>query len=140
MYGAYYFWFGQGPKQAEEYLIEVAEHNEKYKSENTGEVLAVITDEAALEEGKAIFMKNCVACHLADGEGSIGANLTDATWIHGCDFESVIGVIKEGAPNGMIAYKSQMGDQKIQKVASYILTKLKGTNKAGKVAEGKECE
>jgi len=140
MYGAYYFWFGQGPNQIEEYEQEVAEHIEKYGAQESNEVLAVLTDEASLAEGQGIFMKNCVACHGANGEGGIGANLTDANWIHGCDFESVDKVITEGAPNGMISYKAQMSAAKIQQVASYILVKLRNTNVAGKAAEGEACE
>ena len=31
----------------------------------------------------AIFESNCVACHRADGGGSIGPNLTDENWILG---------------------------------------------------------
>jgi len=30
MYGAYYFWFGQGPTQDQEYLAEVNEYNTKF--------------------------------------------------------------------------------------------------------------
>lgn len=139
-YGAYYFWIGDGPNQIEEYVQENVDHLEKYGSQESNEVLAIVTDEASLDEGKAIYLKNCIACHGANGEGGIGANLTDDNWIHGCDFESVFGVVKNGAPNGMISYKTQMGDKKIQNVASYILTKLKGANTAGKAAEGEACK
>ena len=139
-YGAYYFWIGNGPNQIEEYAQENADHIKKYGSQESNEVLALVTDEKSLAEGKDIYMKNCVACHGVNGEGGIGANLTDANWIHGCKFDNVFEVIKEGAPNGMISYKSQMGDKKIQKVASYILTELSGKNAAGKTAEGETCK
>ena len=140
MYGAYYFWFGQGPNQIEEYEQEVADHIAKYGSQESNDVLALVTDEKRLAEGKDIYMKNCVACHGVNGEGGIGANLTDGNWIHGCDFESVFGVVKNGAPNGMISYKAQMSEKKIQNVVSYILTDLKGKNAAGKATEGEACE
>jgi cytochrome c oxidase cbb3-type subunit 3 len=140
IYGAYYFWFSQGPTQEEEYLTEVAEHDAKYGSQESTEILALLTDEASIAEGQVIFQKNCIACHGMNGEGGIGANLTDDTWIHGCNFESVFTIVKEGGPNGMISYKSQMSDQKMQQVSSYILTKLKGTNLAGKAAEGEACQ
>ena len=140
MYGAYYFWFGQGPNQIEEYEQEVADHIAKYGSQESNDVLALVTDEKSLAEGKDIYMKNCVACHGVNGEGGIGANLTDGNWIHGCEFDNLFGVIKDGAPNGMISYKTQMGDKKIQNVASYILTELKGKNVAGKDLEGEACK
>ena len=139
-YGAYYFWIGDGPNQIEEYAQENAEHIEKYGSQESNEALALVTDEADLAEGKDIYMKNCVACHGVNGEGGIGANLTDANWIHGCNFDNVFDVIKDGAPNGMISYKTQMSDKKIQNVTSYILTELSGKNAAGKAVEGEACK
>jgi len=50
-------------------------------------------------------------------------------------------VIKNGVPaKGMTPFKAQMSDEKIQKVASYILS-LKGTNPANaKAAQGVKCE
>lgn len=140
MYAAHYHWFNQGPNQDEEYLIEMAEHLEKYGSQESNETLAILTDEASIKEGEMLYQKNCIACHAPKGEGGIGANLTDANWIHGCDFESVFNVVKNGAPNGMISYKTQMSDKKIQELTSYILTKLKDTNVEGKAVEGEACQ
>ncbi len=140
MYSAYYYWFSQGPNQDEEYLAEVAEHEAKYGSQESSEALALLTDEASIAEGQAIYQKNCIACHGMNGEGGVGANLTDANWIHGCDFESVFNIVKDGGPNGMIAYKSQMSNKKLQQVSSYILNKLKDTNVSGKAAEGEACK
>ena len=140
MYGAYYFWFGQGPNQIEEYEQENIEYAEKYGSKTSNEPLVLLTDEASIAEGQSVFMKNCVACHGVNGEGGIGANLTDENWIHGCDFDALSEVVKNGADNGMPPYKSQMSEQKIQKVTSYILTQLKGKNATGKAAEGEACK
>ena len=39
--------------------------------------LALLTDEKDLKRGKAVFNLNCASCHLSDGGGSIGPNLTD---------------------------------------------------------------
>jgi len=140
MYGAYYFWFGQGMNQEQEYIQENKEYTEKYGSKDNNEPLVLLTDEASIAEGQTIFLKNCVACHGANGEGGIGANLTDETWIHGCDYDALSTVVNDGAPNGMPPYKAQMSEKKIQQVVSYILTKLKGTNAAGKAAEGEACK
>ena len=140
MYGAYYFWFGQGMNQEEEYALENKEYAEKYGSQVSDEPLALLTDEASIAEGQAIFMKNCVACHGANGEGGIGANLTDETWLHGCDFDALNTVVNDGAPNGMPPYKAQMSEKKIQQVVSFILTNLKGKNVTGKAAEGEACK
>ena len=41
----------------------------------------------------------------------------------------------------MIAYKSQLPDEKIQKIASFIMIKLIGTTpENAKAAEGEECK
>ncbi|MGI9420687.1 MAG: c-type cytochrome [Geminicoccaceae bacterium] len=37
-------------------------------------------DEAAIKEGKKLYMKYCKACHLKDGKGRIGPNLRDDEW------------------------------------------------------------
>ena len=39
--------------------------------------------EAKVAEGREIFVKHCVQCHLDDGRGSVGPNLTDGFWVHG---------------------------------------------------------
>ena len=85
---------------------------------------------------------NCFACHGMNGEGNaIGPNLTDDSWISGCDFQSVFNIIKNGNPTkGMTAFKGQISDQKIQKVSSYVLS-LNGTNPANaKEPQGEKCE
>jgi cytochrome c oxidase cbb3-type subunit 3 len=62
-------------------------------------------------------------------------------WLHGCDFNSVFDIIKNGKPTkGMTAFKSQMTDVKIQKVTSYIISDLVGSNPPNaKDPQGKKC-
>jgi cytochrome c oxidase cbb3-type subunit 3 len=85
---------------------------------------------------------NCFTCHGMMGEGNaIGPNLTDNAWIHGCDFQSVYNIIKNGVPTkGMVPYKAQLSDSRIQKVSSYVLS-LVGTNpQNAKEPQGEACE
>ena len=144
IYGAYYFWLKQGDHQDAEYARKSQIHDEKYQMnvQNTADLVA-LTDEASIEEGKTIYTEmNCLACHGMHGEGNaIGPNLTDEFWIHGCKIQELFNVIKNGEPaKGMTPFKGQMSDEKIQKVASYILT-MKGTNPANaKAAQGEKCE
>lgn len=99
--------------------------------------IAMARDPAVLEEGKAIYTQNCVACHLADGQGLIGPNLTDAYWIH--DQGKPTGlrkVISAGvAAKGMPAWEPVLGPTRVDKVLAYVLT-LKGKNVPGKAPEG----
>lgn len=129
---------GTGKLSGEEYQQEIA-MAEKEKAERmrlAGEnvteanVVALIA-EADIAEGKGIFTKNCAACHLENGGGQVGPNLTDDYWIHGGGVKNIFKVITEGVPaKGMISWKSQLSPKQIQKVASFILT-LHGTNPPG---------
>jgi cytochrome c oxidase cbb3-type subunit 3 len=97
----------------------------------------LLTSEADLAAGAEIFKTNCVACHLADGGGSVGPNLTDEFWIHGGGIKDVFRTIKVGVPEkGMISWESQLSPTDIQKVASFVKS-LKGTTPAiSKAPEG----
>lgn len=144
IYGAYYFWLGVGDHQDEEYVKSSVKHEAKYQIVSlSANDLEWLTDDASLAEGKTIYNEmNCFACHGMNGEGNaIGPNLTDDTWISGCDFQSVFNIIKNGNPaKGMTAFKGQISDDKIQKVSSYIHI-LVGTNPANaKAAQGVKCE
>ncbi len=148
-YMGYYFanYYGKGSTvswQEQELRNEYANANkavEAYKKahnlvdENT---VTLLTDKAALDEGKQIFIQNCAACHLADGGGSVGPNLTDNAWLYGCDIKSVFKTIKDGTSKGMPPWKA-LGVTKIQKVASYVLS-LQGTKPAkAKAPQGEPC-
>lgn len=99
--------------------------------------VTILTDEASIAEGASIFKRNCVACHLESGGGSIGPNLTDQYWIHGGGIKNIFAVIKHGVPEkGMISWKAQLTPKQIQEVASFIMS-LEGTNPPdAKAAEG----
>ncbi len=106
----------------------------------TEETVELLKDEAALAAGQATFVKNCVACHLADGGGLVGPNLTDKYWLHGGGIHNVFKTIKYGVPDkGMVAWKASLTPKEIQEVASYILVKLQGTTPANpKAPQGEE--
>ncbi|WP_190811046.1 cbb3-type cytochrome c oxidase N-terminal domain-containing protein [Flagellimonas sp. S3867] len=131
--------------QAEEYEQEVAEARlaiEEYKKTakdlvdvNTVEFLSEAADLAA---GEKIFIANCVACHMADGGGGIGPNLTDEYWILGGGIKNIFSTVSEGGRDGkgMIAWKQSLKPLEIAQVSSYIMT-MEGTMPANpKAAEG----
>jgi cytochrome c oxidase cbb3-type subunit 3 len=127
-YAAYYHWFKQGDLQATEYEKDVAAANAKNQSQQQIEKkpLVLLTDESSIKAGGDIFTKNCSSCHGTKGEGLIGPNLCDNSWITGNSFESITHTIKNGTPNGMTAFQALPDDQLAQ-VASFILKKLQGT-------------
>lgn len=144
IYAAHYFWLDVGDDQDAKYAKKSQMHDAKYQlASQSSEEMVLLTEAGDLEEGKAIFTSmNCYACHGRNGEGNaIGPNLTDDSWISGCDFQSVFSMVKNGNPaKGMTAFKGQLNDNRIQKVTSYILS-LRGTNpENAKEPQGEQCE
>ena len=118
--------------------IDVEEYKKTAKGLIDASSVELMTDAADLSKGKAIFDSNCVVCHLGDGGGSIGPNLTDKHWILGGGIKNVFTTVSEGGREGkgMIPWKSTLSPAEIAQVSSYILS-LQGTSpKTPKAAEG----
>ena len=106
----------------------------------TAENVTLLTDAKDLGRGKAVFKLNCASCHLADGGGSIGPNLTDEFWILGGGVKNVFTTISNGGRDGkgMIAWNKTLKAADMAKVASYVIS-LQGTTPAnGKAAQGEK--
>ena len=131
--------------QAEEFETDMATARaevEKYKLTAPDLMdknkVTLLTDATALAVGKKLYEVNCVACHRADGGGSIGPNLTDNQWILGGGIKNVFNTLMEGGREGkgMVPWKATIKPSDLQKVASYLLS-LQGTNpKDAKAPEG----
>lgn len=104
--------------------------------------VALLNDEASLAKGKETYDKLCAVCHLADGGGLVGPNLTDEYWIHGNTIEEVYSVVKDGViEKGMVPYRDQLSPAQMLQVSSYILESLVGsTPEKAKQAEGVKVE
>ncbi|HWV37375.1 MAG TPA: cbb3-type cytochrome c oxidase N-terminal domain-containing protein [Vulgatibacter sp.] len=142
-YWAYYHVLSMGPLQHEAYLAEMeeaaraAEAHAASRGAATDESLAaMISDAAAMDEARATFGQYCAACHAANGEGSIGPNLTDAYSIHGHRPTEILKVIGEGVPaKGMPAWGDVLGTRKVEQLAAFVAS-LEGKNLPGKAPEG----
>ena len=133
--------------QESEYIqeVEIAQraidkYNEKAPKTDVFDMsaLAVLTDEASLNRGKALYNLNCVSCHKKDGGGGIGPNLTDEYWVLGGGIKNMFNTISNGGRpgKGMVPWSKQYKLKEIQKIASYVMT-LQGTSPAEpKQAEG----
>lgn len=119
--------------------IEIEAYKKTAKNLVDVNSVVLLTDATDLQIGKKVFDANCVACHMADGGGGIGPNLTDKYWILGGDIKSVFHTISEGGRSGkgMISWKKEgLKPLEMAQVASYVLS-LQGTTPAkGKDAEG----
>jgi len=95
--------------------------------------------DAKVAEGREVWVKHCVACHLDDGRGSVGPNMTDEYWVHGCEPMQMYETITNGvAAKGMPAWMNQLGPSRVQAAVAYILT-IRDTNIEGKAPEGEPC-
>lgn len=93
--------------------------------------MAYLEDELSLNNGKETWTKICAVCHLADGGGLVGPNMTDNYWIHGNKVEDMFAVITNGViEKGMISYKDQLTTRQRLEVISYIMLRLHGTTPA----------
>lgn len=125
------------PSSQEEYAAEMQKGEEAKaaylakSANNVDENNVIVLNEAAdLSAGKEVFIKNCAPCHLADGGGTVGPNLTDDYWLHGGGIKDIFKSIKYGwQDKGMKSWKDDMSPRQIQQVSSFIKS-LKGTHPA----------
>lgn len=81
-------------------------------------------DPEVVAAGQTIYTQNCMACHGANLEGGIGLPLADAEWKHGGEPLSIKGVVTDGvATAGMPAWGPVLGEEKVNQVVSFILSK-----------------
>lgn len=92
--------------------------------------VTLLTSQKDIDDGKKMYIANCAACHLADGSGIVGPNLTDKYWLHGGSVKDVFKTIKYGVPEkGMKSWKEDFTPKQISQLTSYVLS-LQGTNPA----------
>lgn len=121
-----YLWF-TGWTQHKQYDEEVAAADAKYGPMLEQQKAVAVADDSAgpteadVAAGKDIYAAKCVACHMADGTGGIGPNLTDAEWIHGGTFAAIRKTVHEGVPSkGMLAWGPVIGDEQVRQVSAYV--------------------
>lgn len=81
-------------------------------------------DAQALADGEKVYQKLCQACHLKDGTGRIGPNLTDDQWTR-ARTDTEVGrfeIIYGGGAGAMQAFGRRIDQDDILKVMAYIDT------------------
>jgi cytochrome c oxidase cbb3-type subunit 3 len=127
---------GTGMNPEQEYAEQMAEGKrveEAYKAKTKNlvdENNLKLADADGIAAGKAIFVKTCSPCHMADGGGGIGPNLTDDYWLHGGKLSEIYRTVKLGWPDkGMQAWQSVYDPGQLLQLASFVKS-LKGTKPA----------
>lgn len=126
-----------GMSQQDEYVAEMQKGEEdkaEYLAKSANNVdentVTLLTAGIDIANGKETFVKVCAACHLADGGGTVGPNLTDDFWLHGGSVKDIFKSIKYGwQDKGMKSWKDDLSPKQIQELASFIKT-LRGTHPA----------
>jgi cytochrome c oxidase cbb3-type subunit III len=135
----YWFWYQEfqaGPSPTRAYYAERAAAAEKNGVDPSEGELAALAEGPALEIGKQLFAANCVACHEAQGQGKIGPNLTDDSWLHGSAALEIFRTVRDGVPaKGMPSWGPTLGRAGVTQVTAFVLT-LRGKNLPGKAPEG----
>ncbi len=119
--------------------IAIEEYKKTAKNLVDASTVELLTEASDIKSGQAIFTANCIACHMADGGGGIGPNLTDKNWILGGGIKNVFTTISEGGRDGkgMVAWKQSLKPVEIAQVASYVLVEINGKEPANpKAPEG----
>jgi len=137
---------GWGLNQDQEYEREMAKAEiEKQEflaqSANLFDENTIEVDETGslAANGKALFATNCSACHGANGEGTIGPNLTDRFWLHGGEIKNIFKTVKYGVPEkGMVPWEQTLTPAQIAEVSNFILTLRDSKPANPKGAEGVE--
>jgi cytochrome c oxidase cbb3-type subunit 3 len=138
-YYAYYEFLG-GPSHEEQYKNSLQKILAKKENQLPGEEIKVVTDEdlqallkdpEALAVGKAAYESKCAACHVNDGGGLIGPNLTDKYWIHSSgDYDGILQAILTGFPDkGMPPWGELIPKEQHPSLVAYVIS-LQGTEPA----------
>jgi cytochrome c oxidase cbb3-type subunit III len=139
----FHFWIGNGVSVSADYETEMKgvralQAKEALKQTVSEETLTkMLADSSSIEAGKAVFTGKCAACHAEKGQGLIGPNLTDSSWIHGSGkLMDIYKTVSEGvAAKGMPAWEKQLAPAELRQVVSFVGS-LRGSNVPGKAAEG----
>lgn len=91
-------------------------------------MLTLAKSTEALSKGNEVFQARCAACHMPQGQGLVGPNLTDDNWIHGGKILEIRNTIVEGVPaKGMLSWKTMLTADEINAVTAFVWS-LHGTN------------
>jgi cytochrome c oxidase cbb3-type subunit 3 len=94
-------------------------------------------DSALMADAGVLFVARCAPCHGEHGQGIIGPNLTDGSWIHGRGtLTDIYGVVEGGvAAKGMPPWGRLLTPVELRKLVAFVGTQ-RGKNLPGKAAEG----
>ena len=143
-YGLYFHLMEWGPTDHQQYRAALADYEGKKglrdlaEAANVSEksLAAASLDPKVVEHGAQLFKTKCATCHLEDGRGLIGPNLTDLRQLHGDTRMHLYATITKGIPGtAMLAWGEQLPQTELLAAAAFVIT-LRGKSIVGKPGEG----
>jgi cytochrome c oxidase cbb3-type subunit 3 len=137
-----YYHFGQGPSIQDQLAAEreayaqqlLATYGDLQPDEAT--LLTFMHDDVAMTGMAGLFKGKCAQCHLADGSGSVGPNLTDEAWINVKRITDIAELVTHGRPGkGMPAWGDRLTQTQIVLLSSYV-AQLRNNPIPGKEPQG----
>lgn len=100
---------------------------------------ALIADPEANATGQRLFANNCAMCHGSDARGAKGfPNLTDADWLYGGDFDTVMQGIANGRAGAMPVMVGALDDKAVSELVVYVQSMSGQKADPGMAANGKK--
>jgi len=140
----YLAWYhvGVGPSIHDKYQAELAAYAQQLL-DTYGELeadeptmLRFMDDDIAMTGMASLFKGKCAQCHLADGSGNVGPNLTDDHWINVKTMADIPTTIRDGViAKGMPSWEGKITETEIVLLAAYV-ARLRRTPLPGKAAQG----
>jgi len=130
-------------KSTDDYAKWLAEHK-KSASAGTDDPNRAWDQKELIARGEKVFGANCAACHQANGKGVPGAfpALDGSKVVTGpkdAQIKTVLnGVVKNGQPTAMVAWKNTLSDTDIAAVITY--TRNSWSNHTGEAIQPAEVK
>ncbi len=145
-YVVYYQFLG-GPShrdQLNQEMVKIKATQEEYRKLNSAfsaEKFAAINIKENIAKGLNVYSENCVQCHMENGKGDIGPNMTDDHWLvsKGTPETNYEVVFKGSEEKGMPAWGEVLSSEDIY-LALVYLDSIKNTFVTGKAPEGTKIE
>lgn len=116
--------------------IERQTNASKFAELTRDEMVSLAEKSDNLAYGKNLFITNCTSCHMKDGSGNAGPNLTDNFWKINPTTSNLIKIVQEGNEEaGMPGIGENFDSYDVAAIVSYLL-EMKGSNLRGKGPEG----
>ncbi len=83
-------------------------------------LLALMADEDLMKSQESVWQVRCVACHLGDGRGLVGPNMTDDAYINVKKIEDIVTLVTDGViAKGMLPFANQLSEREIIMISAY---------------------